>query len=228
MIFVDSGGSRSPTTDLHAPGSDAATGEAAPSRTMEVYRWALQHQAIVRPIKGDNAPLPGQFIRRGRGIYVHGGAKTPLTLWLLDVHHFQDELVDLMTRETETPALDPKAPAIASKVWQLNRRDDPEYHAHMTNLVKTQVRERNQLVDRWKPRFDGARVDYRACEGYQVAAAYHAGIHLLPDINAWREFLEHDIATRQRTRSDAPGNSGGDRPFPGFTPDGRAFVASNR
>lgn len=199
LIVIDTGGTRVSDT----PEGDAATPQHhTASRVMEVYRWALERQAVVRSIKGDARPMPGVFTRRGRGVYQTDRDKHPLPIWLLDVHHYQDELADMMRRRLALPAED-GVEAIEEPQWGLNTREDPEYARHMQNLHKQFERQGDagSGVWRWRPIGAGARVDYRACEGYQVAAAYLAGVHLLPDLAAWRQHIEAEAAEITRIRN---------------------------
>jgi phage terminase large subunit GpA-like protein len=168
LLLIDSGGTKA--------------GDAAVSRTMEVYAWALSHgSGRVKAIKGEDRVRAsggggGSFYRQGRG-WLHRGAgrKLEVPLWLLDVHHFQDQLAELMARgrveDDERPIR-----------WWLNRRDDEEYAAHLSNYHKVLEEDRGHLVEVWRPIASGRRVDYRHCEGYQVAAAYMALVHLLPPL----------------------------------------------
>jgi phage terminase large subunit GpA-like protein len=163
LVLIDSGGTR-------------LAGESA-SRTMQVYQWCLPRRLRVRPIKGANRPKPGLFIWTGRGWLDEGRKeKLPLRIWLLDTHHFQDELEYLIGRGAKVGDADPKEP----EVWRLNQRVDGEYDAQMSNLRKVLVRRGAATGEEWVPISAGARIDYRDCEGYQVAAAYMARVHLLP------------------------------------------------
>ena len=195
------------------------------SRTMQVYAWALERRSWVRAIKGSNRPLEGQFYKRGRGWYDPGegsGEKIECPLWLLDVHHYQDELADLMQRQVAVGVDDAGEP-ILGPAWMLNHRNDEEYNAHMGNLWKIAEREGTQLVERWRPVTSGARVDYRACEGYGVAGAYMRQIHLLPSLEDFEAMRQAELREEERHR-EQPRSAGGIR-----MPDGRDFITtSNR
>lgn len=213
-VFIDSGGTRKHAEEEQ---SDAPL----PSRVMDVYAWALRHQAMVQAIKGDSRPEPGKYYRRGAGEFVSDRQRRPVPLMLLDVHHFQDQLADLMQQRVEeidrTSGEVKKVPA-----WALNKRHDPEYHRHMAAMHKvTRPGPRGSKVERWEPKREGMRLDLRACEGYQVAAAFMTGVHLVAPLEDFIAAQELEIARRQAPA--AP------RKEPTFTaPDGRAFVASNR
>jgi hypothetical protein len=185
------------------------------SRTMEVYRFCLEHDPYVRAIKGDSHPRTGQFYRRGRGWYdpKDGRERVEVPLWLLDVHHFQDELAAMIDRSITHGDGDEQG---AEQVWQLNARRDPEYEAHMSNLHKIAEPQGGQLVQRWVPVFPGRRYDYRAVEGYQIAAAYMMQMNLLPELGSFMAAKRAELLAPKR------------RPAPptGITlPDGRPLIA---
>lgn len=192
------------------------------SRTMEVYRWCLERSAHVRAIKGDNKPRPGLFIRRGQG-WLRTGDRVkrgdPVPLWLLDVHHFQDELADMISRELASTSEDGET--ISEDAWSLNQRDDPIYNAHMAALIKTAVREGSNLAEKWAPFQQGARHDLRDCEGYQVAAAYMANVHLLPDLETFRQMKINEF--KQSSRSTEAREDDRQHIVGITTPDGRPF-----
>jgi len=164
MLLIDSGGTKA--------------GDAAVSRTMEVYAWVLSHRSDrVKAIKGeDRARAAGSFYRKGKGFLERdGGRKVEVPLWLIDVHHFQDQLAELMGRG--------RADDDEREIrWWLNQRDDAEYAEQVSNYHKVVEEDRGHLVEVWRPIAAGRRVDYRHCEGYQVAAAYMALVHLLPPL----------------------------------------------
>ena len=207
LVVIDSGGGKGGQT------LDEETGQTTENlgRTMQVYAWCMKHgDWLVRPIRGDSSPTPGRFIRKRQGTYRDDRNETPVPLWLLDVHHFQDELAALMGGK-----LDDGAPQ-----WQLNTRDDPEYNRHMANLTKIETHKRvGGRAEMWVPVSSGARVDYRACEGYGLAAAYMAGVHLIPDLTVWRVEHEAEIKDMNRTARARGGLK---------SKDGRAWLASQR
>lgn len=239
LVVVDTGGTRSSAgavvesegvdnLSTPAPGIPGTPGATGPSRVMEVYGWLLSRQPFVRAIKGDARPLAGQYIRRGRGLFVTDRDKRQLPLWLLDVHHFQDELASLMSRRLSGDSGDSGDSGASGggggdDIWRLNRRQDHEYARHMANLRKVTVRTGSGgggLAERWHPVSPGARVDYRHCEGYQVAAAYMQGVHLLPDLDSWRKLRDEDRLEMLRAA---------ERRRPALmTPDGRPFLVTER
>ena len=97
--------------------------------------------------------------------------RTDLTLWMLDVHHYADELADLVARGRKNEA---------EEVWHLNTRNDPEYNQELSNCVKVVERVGNHLEEVWRPVSEGAVIDFFDCEVYQVAAAYMMQVHTLP------------------------------------------------
>jgi phage terminase large subunit GpA-like protein len=212
-VLIDSGGTRK--------FEEEAEGAPLPSRVMDVYAWVLKHQAHVTAIKGDARPEPGRYLRKGKGEYVTDKEKKPVPIWLLDVHHFHDELADMMGRHVEE--IDPATGEVGKKVpvWSLNTRHDPEYHQHLSNMHKVQERTGRgaDMETKWRPIRDGVRVDYRACEAYQIAGAYMTGVHLLPDMPTFMQAKEAELRHRTAPREDSRTLT---------TPDGRPFVAARR
>lgn len=227
IAVIDSGGTRAialPGEDQEAVDADATR----VSRTQEVYAWALQRQAFVRAVKGDAHPRPGIFQRRGDGVFVFMDKTAKVDLWLLDVHHYQTELQDLMQRTSSSGVTDSGSAAVDEKtgelierpLWRLNFRDDAEYNRHMSNLTKVTLIEAGRRETLWRPIGAGARVDYRACEGYALAAAYMVGVHLLPGLDQYMQQRKAEIARGQYERQ---------HPRKGLmTPDGRPFLATRR
>lgn len=220
------------TDRLIDSGGTTEEGHAA-SRTMDVYRYVLQRSPQVRAIKGDSHPKPGLFSRPGTGWLKSTDKRSaahevPITL--LDVHHYQDILVELINRQV-TNGPETGTGANAEQVWTLNRRNDREYNAHMSNLVKVAKRVRGHMVQLWEAKSSGARVDLRHCEGYQVAAAELAGVHLLPDLETFRQMRDAQQAAviQRETAKRGSGQTGRERAQGGITtPDGRPFLITQR
>ena len=173
LALIDTGGTR--------------VGEEEASRTMQVYRWALGRRARVRPIKGASKRKGELRIWHGEGFLKANpeskGRGRKVRIWFLDTEHFQDELADLIAAGTAEPA-DPDGAGDAERqeeIWHLNRRDDDEYNRHLSAMHKVTMPSGRDLIERWIPVQSGSRHDYRDCEVYQVAAAYLAQVHLLPD-----------------------------------------------
>ena len=219
LAVIDAGGTRAKGLPDE---TDAETSE-RPSRTMEVYRWVLQQGGRVRAIRGNPRPQPGEPIKRSKGVYVGQNERTPLPLWLLDTHHFQDELAELINREVPDVAVnfetgelheDEREPA-----WQLNQRQDDEYNRHMSNLRKVARRVGSGMAHHWVPIGSGVRVDLRMCEGYMIACAYMSGVHYLPGIE---QHVQQRIAEIQRAPADQANR-------PQFTnPSGQPYLATHR
>jgi phage terminase large subunit GpA-like protein len=221
LALIDSGGTR-------------AEGAAA-SRTMDVYRWVLERQPRVRAIKGDNRPREGLFIRRGTGWLKSHDRRTrgqEVSIWLLDVHHFQDELAEMIKREVRV--LDSAGEEHSIEQWTLSQSDDETYNAHMANLEKTAAPAKakdgasRELIEEWSPRRAGARVDYRHCEGYQIAAAYMLGVHTLPDLKTFIEARDAALAHRAVKQQQEGGHASDRRPSGVTMPDGRPFIITQR
>ena len=212
MAVIDSGGGKA------REGIEETDTGPAPSRVMEVYRWCLANVARVRAIKGDSRPKPGIFIRRGQGIYTADKQTIKLPIMLLDTQHFQDYLVDLMGRRIGQPEEDAGKPA-----WRLNTRDDPEYLKHMSNLHKVRRGMGDETEWRWEPVREGARVDYRACEGYMVAAAEMLQIPILPELGAWKKLMEAQLRSQAEPPPRVPIT---DNQF--SRPDGQAYLSTER
>lgn len=188
------------------------------SRTMQVYNWAWYRRARVRCFKGASRPMADTWIRRTSGILRTGGQgrerETQVPLFLLDVHHYQDELADLIERGVE-PAVSADGAAEAAprpdlpepEAWMLNQRDDPEYDHHLAAMTRVRERRGTQFAERWVPTASGVRVDYRMCEVYQVALAYLTRIHLLPEAGQFERLREEQVS-RNRPEPAGPSPSG--------------------
>lgn len=214
-LAIDSGGTRKFENEEEG-------GIQSMSRVQDVYAWALQNLAWVRAIKGDSRPEPGVFIRKGRGVHVTAKKETkPVPIWLLDSHHFHDELSDLMGRRTYDIIDRATGEAVDVPAWGLNTRHDPEYHQHLANMQKAAVAAKGHKLEyRWQPKREGMRVDYRACEAYQVALAYMMGVNLLPDMPTYLAGIETLLAQRNNPAPETSSRFA--------TPDGRAFVSTQR
>lgn len=209
LAGIDSGGTRSADEEGRAP---------LPSRTMEVYAWAIQRQNRVRVIKGDSHPKPGSAgFRRGQGQYAAGAKNFLVPLWLIDTHHYQDELAWQLGQQIDGPASTETGEVTQEPMWALNAREDEEYARHMANLIKVAIKERGVITQRWRPVSSGARVDYRACEGYLLALADMAGVRILPTLEDWMQ-ARRAAATRRRPQTKPPLT----------TPDGRPYLVTRR
>lgn len=195
LILIDSGGTK------------LAEDEA--SRTLQVYKWALERRARVRAIKGASKTRGGIFIWPGKGLLDDGRRKDrrtipQLRIWFLYTHHFRDLLADLITRGIKKEDKQPE-------VWLLNKRDDDEYNSHLSNIHKILVRNRQgNIEERWIPRESGARIDLADCEAYQVAAAYMAQVHLLPseaELEKYQETMKQEMPAKPKQQSRRKGSS---------------------
>ena len=220
LVVIDSGGTRLPDAD--SSGSFGSGGHAA-TRTMEVYRWCHARRARTRAIKGA-ALIPRSAEHKpfwlGTGTLkdLQGRKQLELPLIMVNTGFCNDVLADLMFRGV--PKVDPTDPTAApahdpgddpaEEIWLLNDRDDPTYNAHISAVHKveipTSVAGRRQVVGEWKPLHAGTRHDYRDCEVYQVAAAYMAHVHLLPDQAEFEKFRDEQL------RLAAPTPEGRGRP----------------
>jgi hypothetical protein len=158
---------------------------------------------------------------------VAGGQTQKLPIWLLDVHHFQDYLVDLMAKRVAMQPVDVSSGVIEDPeedagrpVWRLNGRDDHEYLRHMNNLHKVCRGIGSDMEWRWEPIREGVRVDYRAVEGYQVAAAEMMEVPILPPLATWRRHIEDQKTARMRPALQQRNEF--------LTSDGRAYLATER
>ena len=212
LLLIDSGGS-----------TDSEESEVG-SRTQEVYQWSEKHKARVRPIKGVGKPRSDrQLYWAGQGIYQDperrqkGKRNREVRLWNLDVNQCQDLLAEMI--QSEAKLIQPSTGEEQSvEQWQLSAVSDGEYNRHMANLHQIVEKDGSELIERWVPVSDGARVDYRDCEGYQIAAAYMAGIHRLPNAAEWAKQAKSQAEAPKRKRT-----KGGIT-----TPDGRAYLATHR
>jgi phage terminase large subunit GpA-like protein len=169
------------------------------SRTMEVYRWCLRTGMRAKPIKGVDRPRAEQFIWHGEGLLRQGQRKArKLRLYNIATHHWNDQLQVFIDDEGGDDRPEP---------WTLSKKNDPEYNSHMSAVQKIAVRKGNKLFEEWVPATTGARIDYRDCEVYQVAAAHILNVHLLPpqeEIELMREQAQSKRkATKQRPKRDA-------------------------
>ena len=166
-LLIDTGGTRLESEDI--------------SRTTEVYKWVLERARWnVMAIKGARRAhgsqgvmhyWPAKAIQTTEQGRVNRHYRTGMTLWMLDVHHYADELADLVARGRKNEA---------EEIWHLNMRDDPEYNQELSNCVKVVERVGNHLEEVWRPVSEGAVIDFFDCEVYQVAAAYMSNVHTLP------------------------------------------------
>jgi phage terminase large subunit GpA-like protein len=216
LLLIDTGGTQLESEEI--------------SRTMEVYRWV--HDRVrwnVRAIKGARRAHGAQgaiHIWPAKAIQQTGQGnaakhtRTDLTLWMLDVHHYADELADLVSRGRKNET---------EEVWHLNTRDDPEYNQELSNCVKVVERVGNHLEEVWRPVSEGAVIDFFDCEVYQVAAAYMMQVHTLPAravIDARRQEIQNAaVLEAQQTRDreaarklEEESETGRRRPDDGWTP----------
>jgi hypothetical protein len=181
------------------------------SRTMQVYEYVIPRQSVVRAIKGSARPGSGLYwpMRNPIGGASPGRKVAPSDLMgiMLDPHRANDILSEMIGRGVlEGPA---------SEVWRLNRRDDPEYNAHMSNVHKVPERPGRSRVEVWRPIHAGVRIDYRACEAYQIVAAYVAQVHQLPpdeELDRWRA-EEAETRRRAEERRAGGGRQPGENPW---------------
>ena len=178
LILIDSGGTK------HK--------EQAVSRTLQVYTWANQRRARVRPLKGVDKARSEQFMWWGRG-YLDLGSKRKkryrrpyLRLLRVVTNYWADLLADLITAGTVI------APDRAEQ-WFLNTRHDDEYNRHLASVAKVVVKRGAHIVEEWHPLTDGARIDYWDCEVYQVAAAYLLHLHNLIEATPEEDVDDLDI-----------------------------------
>jgi phage terminase large subunit GpA-like protein len=188
------------------------------SRTDEVYQFCLTDPIRLKPLKGASKPSD-QPIRLRKVIYSPANkARNPYEVWLflIDPGYYQDLLAHYST--LTIPLVDEKTGELLGDedFWQLNDVDDGEYNAHLANMHKVRLDARG-FEERWVPKTEGARVDLRDCEVYQLAMAHGpANCGTLPSPQQMAEQLE---AQRQAQL----------RPPVGLrTPDGRPFIATQR
>ncbi|MGD0999485.1 MAG: terminase gpA endonuclease subunit [Candidatus Brocadiia bacterium] len=192
LLLIDTGGTQLESEEI--------------SRTTEVYKWV--HERVrwnVRAIKGARRAhgaqgaihiWPAKAVQRTDQGNAKQHRRTDLTLWMLDVHHYADELADLVSRGRKNEA---------EEVWHLNTRNDSEYNQELSNCVKVVERVGNHLEEVWRPVSEGAVIDFFDCEVYQVAAAYMMQVHTLPAravIDARREELKNAAALEAQQARD--------------------------
>ena len=172
------------------------------TRTMQVYEWVVPRQGIVRTIKGASRPGPGLYWPMKNPLGKSATRKAPedLRAWMVDTHHCNDLLADLILqgvpKEKDRSRGEPPLP----EIWLLNQDNDEEYNHHLAAVHKTADRTGAKIIEKWKPVHRGSRLDYRDCEAYQVAAAYMANVHLLPPEEELIQMRAQDTKQREQQK----------------------------
>lgn len=145
------------------------------SRTMQVYEWCLRMRGRATPVKGADEPKGDLMVWFGEGLLRRPGerAERKLRLNIIATHKLNDALQSMIDDDGDAETGRPPQ-------WELNTNDDPEYNSHMSSVQKVLRRKAGKQHEVWVPSASGARIDYRDCEVYQVAAAYHLRVHELP------------------------------------------------
>lgn len=211
FMLIDSGGTR---TDVNPEAS---------SRTQEVYAYVLQYPAQVLPLKGASSPRATRdLFWMGRGLHnpkaLNKARRQEVRLLMADTNQAQDILQEMINKQIRM--IDPFTgeERQAYQQWGLNTANDSVYNKQMAALAKTMQREGSEMVERWAPIADGARHDYRDCEGYQIHAAYLRGVHLLPSLPTWHQQRKQQVVhSGHQTRIQTP-----------TLPDGRPYFATDR
>jgi len=200
LALIDSGGTADTWTDT--------------TRTMQVYRWTIPRQPIVRAIKGAAKAGSGVAWRMRQSIvgdHRRSGdrrvAPADLQGWMIDKQLCNDLLASYIARGTPKPKGRPREDEDdGPEQWLLNDHNDPEYNRHMAALHKTADRTGKHVAEVWKPVHAGGRWDYRDCEAYQIAAAHMAQVHLLPPAEELEAMREANPPTSEHPRrSDGDG-----------------------
>lgn len=189
LVGIDSGGTR-------------MEGETT-SRTVDVYRWAQKHRAIVRPFKGAGATartMGSTLIKRSRG-YINEGqqkksSRKRVSLWLLNTHPLADLLADMINRGVEEG--DER-----EETWLLNKEDDEDYNLQLSSMHKVMLQEGRQLVERWVPMERGSLNHLWDCEVYMIALALMARVDMLPSADDVQRFRDQQQTEKQRRTRDA-------------------------
>jgi phage terminase large subunit GpA-like protein len=176
------------------------------TRTQQVYTYAIGRQPLVTAIKGASQPT-GRLFWPMRNPMSQGGKAelTDLHALMLDPHVANDLLSEMIPARLELPAGQAGEPP---PQWDLNRRDDPEYNAHLANVQRTVDPGTGAVV--WTPKGTGTRHDYRDCEAYQVVGAYLLKIHALGDEPAPEESRGAGQDAQTRSQNEAAAGGGGD------------------
>lgn len=149
------------------------------SRTIEVYSYCIRRRHLCTPIKGDSHPQDGYPVRQGKGLIPDRQQDrvrkrkrrgVEVRLWLVDTHHWGDELIDLVESGVDD----------GDQLWTLNTRDDPIYARQMAACSCVLIRRGHRERWEWHPSTRGSRIDFWHCEAYQCAAAWLQHIHTLP------------------------------------------------
>ena len=144
---------------------DSGSGSHAP----EVYRWARQHPARVRPSKGyrtQQEPLRRSKIdARGRGSRRIGG----LELVTLDTNFFKDQLAGFLQTQPEDYG-----------AWHIHDRPSTDYLRQMASEHKVRKRTAGKLQGSyWEPKPGHAANHFWDAEVYALAAATMLRLHTL-------------------------------------------------
>tara|TARA_Y100000310_G_scaffold265257_1_gene276188 strand:+ start:961 stop:2994 length:2034 start_codon:yes stop_codon:yes gene_type:complete len=153
------------------------------SRTMQVYKWAVPRQAIVRAIKGASRPGDNLYwpMRNPTPSKSSKQRKAPkeLRAYMVDPHKAKDLLADLVVRGVPEKA-GQKTIEQEEELWLLNNVPDDNYNKQMSSMHKTVEKKGQQLIEKWKLIHAGSRRDYHDCESYQIIGAYMYHIPFLP------------------------------------------------
>jgi phage terminase large subunit GpA-like protein len=193
LAMIDSGGTR----DLFL----------STSRTQQVYDFVLPRQPIVRALKGASRPGPGLYWSMSRVNSVRDGQRSSdpyadLRGVMVDTNRCNDVLAQYIQAGTPKSNDREEARPDQAEQWLLNQLDDDEYNHHLAAMIKAPERKGAGMVEIWKPLHSGARVDYRHCEAYQIAAAYMEYLHVLPPEAELIISKQRDAAQRQTKKQN--------------------------
>ncbi len=169
------------------------------TRTMQVYKWVIPRQAIVRAIKGASRPGDNLYWNMKNPAPSKSSkqrvAPRDLRAYMVDPHKAKDLLADLIIRGVPEK-LGRKTVEQEEEIWLLNNISDANYDRQMSSMHKTVEKKGQQLIEKWKPIHAGSRHDYHDAETYQIIAAYMYHIPYLPPE---KEILAKKEAERMET-----------------------------
>lgn len=144
---------------------DSGSGSHAP----EVYRWARQHPAKVRPSKGyrtQQEPIRRSRIdAKGKGKRKFGG----LELVTLDTGYFKDQLASFLHTDPGDFG-----------AWHIHSQPSPDYLRQMSSEHKVRKRVAGRLTgSHWEPKPGHAANHFWDAEVYALAAATMLRLHTL-------------------------------------------------
>lgn len=196
--------------------------QGGPSRTAQVYEYALSDPARIKAIKGMNKPM-GVPVTSRHITYTPGmgGHKLKVLLHFVDTAWFKDVLESRVVGSIDIQ--DPRTGDISEcEIWQLNADDDHDYNRQMASEHKVLARlSGGKPLEVWELITAGADNHYRDVEVYQLAASHMAAVGSLPPLPEIIAARRAEQSGRRQQKHKAP--TRGMR-----MPDGRPYFITER